>query len=92
MNKELTPFANKVCPKNCIANCKECELVEKKLKALELVKAALVPLVKFRKYEFTRKGKEHVWYGVQDSEGYGECDLTEEEYELLIEILEVPEQ
>lgn len=38
MNKELTPFANKVCPKNCIADCKECELVEKKLKAIEVIK------------------------------------------------------
>lgn len=38
MNKELETFGNKVCPKNCIANCEECEFVAKKLKALNSIK------------------------------------------------------
>lgn len=30
-------MSNKVCPKNCLGNCKECELDEKKLKAFDII-------------------------------------------------------
>lgn len=31
-------MSNKVCPYNCVADCSECELEEKKLKTLEILK------------------------------------------------------
>lgn len=30
-------MSNKVCPKNCLGNCKECELAENKLKAFDII-------------------------------------------------------
>lgn len=45
MNKDLTSFGNKVCPKNCTADCNDCETVanifrdaKKNKKALEIIK------------------------------------------------------
>lgn len=78
MNKELTPFANKVCPKNCIGDCFECDLVEKKLKALEIIK---------------EKGVDVIWVlETKNVEEYNDSlciysDLTKEQYDFLKEVL-----
>lgn len=62
-----------------------CAILEdkKKLQALESIKEKVMPLVDLD-YEPERKGRE---YRVYDNELYLYTDLTQEEYELLKEVL-----
>ena len=56
----------------------------KKLKALELVKEKVMPLVSVE-HETTRNGVKK--YRVYDNEGYDYIELTKDEYDLLKEVL-----
>ena len=70
---------NKACPKNCLGNCKECELDEKKLKAFEIIKDKNVDVhwVKICENSKEYNEEKNIW----------EIELTQEEFNLLKEVL-----
>lgn len=77
---------NKVCPHNCVANCNECELDEKKLKALEIIKNKKVDV----SYIIENPEEENViWYNARFMgvlcEGWRM--LSQEEYDLVRKVL-----
>lgn len=75
-------MSNKICPKNCLGNCKECELDEKKDKAIEIIKDKNVWFWVFRRTHNVDEYNELV------NSYYSECaELTQEEFNLLKEVL-----
>lgn len=67
-------MSNKVCPNNCLGDCRECKLDEKKLKAFEILKPYLKDIIGCNQYdkdfaEFfieTRKGRKFISKGKYD--------------------------
>ena len=90
MNKELTPL-EALCYLDDIAHGRKMKydahelklFIEEQLRALEIIKEKVFPLVYFE-YLPERKGNE---YRVYDNELYQYSDLTQSEYELLKEVL-----
>lgn len=90
MSKELKAFGNKVCPKNCIGDCRECERVEKSLKALEIIKKKNILLSEIK--DCTDYNDYLMWYNIckqdlEENEYLVSKLLTKEEFELLKEVL-----
>ena len=78
-------MSNKVCPHNCVADCSECELEEKKLKALDVIREKSIDVHSFliginlNTYEdFIQKGRKYGWYTNEP---------TQKEFDLLKEVL-----
>ena len=84
-------MSNKVCPCNCVANCSECELEEKKLKALEIIKDKNVDtiLIKTSKnYDDYCSDFAIKVLSLKDEKLLGNGEgINEEEYDLLKEVL-----
>ena len=80
-------MSNKVCSSNCLGNCKECELEEKKLKAWEIAKSKAVNLyyveVVNNYINYNRCIDEFFSHFAQRDIYY----LTEEEFNLIKEML-----